>query len=436
MLRWLSIVFSGALLFGLLACDPAAMPGQVSAAFEFVDAPDASANYWVFARVTADAGTTTLSAQAPVEWSVGESLAFRFEGIDNGAGREVRVEFRRSADPAQPMELFGVSAPYELRPGVTTAVTVRVQIRVPNTLVGNSLAIVTGDAVEDGLADPRLLGTVSLVATTVAGRVIEVSNDPDLRNLWVIDLAAPPAGVTCATALVAGETATRCIIRPWNLLDPDPTPPGGAFTVYAIFRDDEGYPSSPEVARVIGDIDPPVLLAAAVTTAVRNGDIAALTITVSEATEPPTLTMRPEVTDDAWRFNLQPSLDKRTWRWVSTPTDAVPPAVADLELFRFAVGLVDLRGNAALAEQIPLVGAIGAPLEMVIDLEAPQPSGTGMVELSNGETVALAVANNLARVNDRVVLHVTGEVSDAGGIAFFEAALGGMPLPCESANTD
>jgi hypothetical protein len=311
-------------LVGGTGCDGQSDPGRMSITFEFADAPDPQAVYWVSASVTSGAGATTLSAQAPVSWTVGQALSFRFDGVGNGAGREVRVEFRRSPDPAQRVELFGVSGPFDIRPGLTTAVTVRVQIRAPSASLGNSLGIAVDNIPINDLIAPRRLGDVTVVATTVSGTVIEISNDPDLRDPLIIDVATPPTGAECASVLLDEGTGTRCVVASWDLLDPDPMPPGGAFTVYAIFRDREGYPSSPEVARVLGDLDPPVLLVATVSPAVRDGDLAAVTITASEAVEPPTLMVVPPIEDDTWEFVRQPSLDQRTWRWVSTPVASGP----------------------------------------------------------------------------------------------------------------
>ena len=109
------------LLILLTACDLGVDPGQIRISVIWEEKPPMPLWYWVRVeeRDVATEPGRILASAGPDLHVPGAPLEIKLGNVDNGKNRVVIVDTRLHPDPAEPVAYYGLSEPFEIRPGLT-----------------------------------------------------------------------------------------------------------------------------------------------------------------------------------------------------------------------------------------------------------------------------------------------------------------------------
>jgi hypothetical protein len=226
--------------------------------------------YWVRVeeRDVATEPGRILASTGPDLHVPGAPLEVKLGNVDNGKNRVVIVDTRLHPDPAEPVVYYGLSEPFEIRPGLRPDAPIVIHMNPPKPGVVSPITVEPEAFARDvnwegtfiketGITGAR---NTTLRFTLVGAAAVKISNDPAfIEGVDSYDLSDPAGEICETTPSDDGFSVSTCVLGGWDFTRGVEDLESGIYSVWVKPFDAFGYASEPRRGVIMVDADPPRL---------------------------------------------------------------------------------------------------------------------------------------------------------------------------------
>jgi hypothetical protein len=441
------------LLFGATGCGQGTEPGSLSFSFEWEEEPESDVYIWIRVeeRLDIQIPGPILGSDGPALMQPGKPVRLSVSGIENGADRVVVVEVRTGKSPALPITYYGISEPFEIRPGRNTVVKVPLSLVQPGTEIHQPKVELLFNGSTMTTVGPGVITSATIRTTTAGVSAMWFSVDPSFGPGTIELLVNGSPDLSCQQVDLDGLIWDVCDYENWDLTANTSLSGDTTYSVFVKFADLFGYESAVYKASVNLDATPPLVLASSLAPAYAHVDeTVLLAVTFHETIVPDGtfLSIQPNHDEAPVFSGPERVADSSTYVWTTT----IPAGQSDDASYSFSLESLDDTGNQSEPQE--LMTDTGQLLKLRVDAVAPvvsqsgletvpailSPTGDPVLMVGSGGEIRAAFeveeANALADGYPQVVLAsptpiefaLLGETERVGGHTEYNFSLGIDPV--------